>query len=85
MEMKLVSAEHLSVLRRARKTGEGLSIPERMWTNADGKTVRAAGLYQPGSGSLKLKIRDKWIPYQLESLSGKDRQTMKQVSLAAGK
>lgn len=54
----------------------GLPIPERDWTNADGRTIRAAGLYEVGSDYLNLRINDEWVEYPLEKLSDEDRAAL---------
>jgi hypothetical protein len=55
---------------------EGLPVPERVWTNADGQTIRAAGVYEVGSDYLNLKVGDEWIEYPLEKLSEDDRRAL---------
>lgn len=55
---------------------EGLPIPERVWTNAEGVEVRAAGLYELGSDYLNLKVSDQWVEYPLEKLSEEDRKAV---------
>ena len=52
---------------------EGLPIPERVWTNDGGGTVRAAGRYEVGSDYVNLKVGGQWVEYPLEKLSKEDR------------
>jgi hypothetical protein len=58
---------------------EGLRIPERVWTNKDGKTMKATALYQPGDESVKLRIDNQWVTYQIEDLAEDDRAALRQA------
>lgn len=63
------------------KVPDGLPIPDRVWTNANGIKVRAAGVYQIGSDVVYLKIDDQWIPYKLKDLSESDREELGKAAL----
>ncbi|BCX46250.1 hypothetical protein HAHE_01580 [Haloferula helveola] len=58
---------------------DGLQIPERAWTNADGQKIRAAGVYQAGSKVIHLQVDGEWIDYPLDKLSEDDRQALMQA------
>ncbi len=53
-----------------------IRIPERDWTNKKGVTVRAVGLYSPGSDFVKLRLKGEWVAYPLDDLSDKDRKEL---------
>ena len=58
---------------------QGLPIPERVWTNADGGTLTAAGVFKPGSDQVHLRIDNEWIRYPLADLSDDDRAALRQA------
>jgi hypothetical protein len=55
---------------------KGLRIPERDWTNGKGVTVRAPGLFEPGTEHVTLRINGEWVIYPLDNLSEKDRKEL---------
>ena len=65
------------------KAPDGLPIPGRIWTNANGIKVRATGVYQIGSDVVYLRIDDQWIPYKLKDLSENDREELGKAALFA--
>jgi hypothetical protein len=60
-------------------TPEGLAIPERKWTNKNGETVTALGVYKAGEDFFSIKVGEKWIVYPLENLADKDRSALLQA------
>jgi len=54
----------------------GLRIPERDWTNKNGKTIRAVALYEPGADHIRIRTGGKWVVYPLDNLSEKDRKLL---------
>jgi hypothetical protein len=58
---------------------EGLAIPERKWTNKNGETVTAAGVYKAGEDFFSIKVGEKWIVYPLENLADEDRSALLQA------
>ena len=59
---------------------EGLSIPERVWTNRKGESVTARGVYQPGEDYLSIKVGQRWVVYPLDELSDVDRTGLLQAA-----
>lgn len=60
-------------------TPEGLAIPERNWTNKNGETVTAPGVYKAGEDFFSIKVGEKWIAYPLENLADADRSALLQA------
>ena len=60
-------------------TPEGLAIPERIWTNKDGETVTAPGVYKVGEDFFSIRVGEKWIAYPLEDLADEDRKALLQA------
>lgn len=58
---------------------EGLAIAERKWTNREGETVTAPGVYKPGEDFFSIEVGDKWVVYPLDEMSDADRAALMQA------
>ncbi len=59
---------------------EGRPLPVRVWTNKEGRKVRARGVYKAGEDFFWLKAKGKWIAYPLAEISETDRAVLMKVS-----